>query len=138
MKLTNVKRINTEDFEEDDRDLVGKMGYLINNVFEQLVQGLNKNLTVKENMNEDIFNVDVYVDASGTPIIPALFKYILKGNCLGVSVINAVNLDNPAEYPTSAPFISFNQTSGTLVTITNIKGLQAATRYRLTLRVTGS
>lgn len=138
MKLTNVKRIVAEDFDEEDRDLVSKLGGLVNDVFEQLVQGLNKNINVKDNMNEDIFNVIVYVDSNGTPVIPAQFKYILKGNCLGVSVINAVNLDNPAIYPTSAPFVSFSQTSGTLVTITNVKGLQASTRYRLTLRVTGS
>jgi hypothetical protein len=138
MKLTNVKRIVAEDFAEEDRDLVNKLGGLVNEVFEQLAQGLNKNISIRDNMNEDIINVDVYVNANGTPLVPTQFKYILRGNCVGISVINAVNLDNPANYPVSAPFVSFNQTSGSLITITNIKGLQPTTSYRLTLRVTAS
>jgi hypothetical protein len=52
-------------------------------------------------------------------------------------VIRARNLDNNTTYPTSQPFISFVST-GNLITVHNITGLQAGDEYELTLAIIGA
>lgn len=138
MKFSNVKRIIVEDFPKEDQETVSKLGFTINNVFEQLVQIFTKNLTIKDNLNEDLIPVTVSVNASGIPQAETLFKYLLKGKCAGIQVINASNQTAPAIYPTSQPFINFEQITTTTIKINHISGLQANNKYNLTLRVTGT
>lgn len=138
MKLDNVKRIVVEDFSRDNRSDIEKLGFIINNIFEQLQQILTKNVTISDNLNESLVDVDVSVDAVGNPMLRTQFRYNLRGPCRGVQVIYATNLDNFTTYPLSQPFISFQQLDTGLIQIKNISGLQANNKYRLTVRVTGN
>lgn len=138
MKLDNVKRIVVEDFSKTNRSDIEKLGFIINNIFEQLQQILTKNVTIADNLNESLIDIDVSVDALGNPMLRTQFKYNLKGPCRGTQVIFATNLDNFTTYPVSQPFISFQQLDGGLIQVKNITGLQANNKYRLTVRVTGN
>jgi len=139
-KLEGIKRLVKEDFSQDDQDLIDRLGYVINPAFESISRILNKGIDVTSNLNQQIIDFSLRVDATGSLITDKFVRFSLANNqCRGVQVIAAVNLDNPAVYPTTQPFVSFRitQTAGVL-SIENVTGIQANTRYRLTLLLIGS
>lgn len=135
-KFTNIKRIVTEDFPQEDQETISKLGYVINNAFEQLVQAFNKNLTIQDNLNQNIINIDINVTSAGTPTIGTQIRFSTNG-LKGMQVINVSNLSNPALYPTSQPFVSYEILTNNLFVIKNITGLQPNNTYRLSLLVIG-
>lgn len=137
MKLTNVKRILIEDFPAEQRETVSKLALIINGVFNQLNQILVNNLTITDNLNQNLTSITVEVDSNGIPLTRTEFKHTLKGNCQGLVVINATNTTTAGSFPVSHPFISFSQTTG-LITVLNVTGLQANNKYTLTVLVLGN
>lgn len=127
-KLSNYRRIVTNDYKAEDRDLVDRMALSINNGFDPLYFALNKRLTLSDNMLATVKDVEVKVDSNGTPLITTSFKLDADYQVAGCQVILAQNLVNSNVYPTGQPFISFTQ-NGSNVFINNITNLQANTRY---------
>jgi len=127
-KLSNYRRIVTNDYKDEDRDLVDRMALSINNGFDAVYFALNGRLSLKDNMLATVKDVEVIVDSTGNPTITTSFKLSTDYQVLGCQVILAQNLTNSSTYPTGQPFISFTQ-NGLNVFINNITNLQAGNRY---------
>jgi hypothetical protein len=131
MKLSSYKRIMTSDFKKEEQPLVEKLAGGINDMFDQLVQALNKRLTLSDNFQATIRDVDLVVNAQGNPTSTTSFGLDISGvPVTGIQVIRAENLTNSAIYPVSQPFISFIQIENT-IRVLNVSGLQPNNRYRL-------
>lgn len=130
MKLNVTKRIIKEDFKKEDQELIDKLAFALNSFFEQVAQGFSKNITIEDNLNMEIKEVVLTVDASGFPTTTAAFQSALRTRVRGLTVLRAINQTNPGTYPTGAPFVSFEQNNN-LLTIQHVTGLQPAESYKL-------
>lgn len=134
-KIDNIKRILKEDFDEKDRPIVDKLGGVINTFMEQVISALNKNINF-DNLNQEVRDITVTVDAGGVPLTDVSFRSNLLTRLRGMQVIFAENQTNPNSYPTTCPFISFNENSK-IIRITHITGLQASNKYKLRIITIG-
>lgn len=132
MKLSTFKRIIKEDVKEEYRELVEKLAFSINPFAEEVIKALGNNLSVGDNFNQQIRDVTVEVDGSGSPKSILQFKTNLPSKCVGHQVIKADNLTNSSVYPTSCPFLSFTE-SGGILTVNNITGIPADNKFQLKL-----
>ena len=134
MKLNNIKRIIEEDFSQDDRLLVRKLSFSLNPFLEQISTLFNKNIDF-DNLNQEVINVSVELDALGIPKTQIDIKTSLKTKIKGCHCIRAINLTNNS-YPTSAPFITFTP-NGNLLRINHVAGLPANVKYELSVILIG-
>lgn len=128
MKLSNFKRIISTDFAVEEQPMIEKLGRNLNDGIDELYFALNNKLTFEDNFLASVKELEVTVDALGTPTTRTS---ILLSNNLpvkGTHVVAATNKTDGSKYPTSAPFISFTQ-NGTSLFIDNITGLRANYRY---------
>lgn len=133
MKLSTFKRLDKQNFDEKDQDLIDKLAFILNNDIQGIYDALNNKLSLGDNVLCTIKDVPIVVDENGIPKNAAQFQ-IDKTNMrvLGCQVINAINTTNSNTYPTGAPFINF--TAGTqIVTIDHVTGLQPNQNYTLTI-----
>jgi hypothetical protein len=131
MKLTDIKRLTTDDFPKDQAALVSRLAFALNPILEQLSAAFNKNIDF-DNLNQEVINVTVEVDGTGTPKTLTDIKSNLRTRVRGLICIRAINLENDGTFPTTSPFVSFT-TFGNLTRITNVLGLPPNKRYTLTL-----
>jgi hypothetical protein len=136
MKIDLFRNIDKNRFGEDNVELMDKLGNILNDNFSKLNDALNNKLTISDNFKGLTKDIQVKVNASGTPTAGGKFQVSLQGQIGGMSVIRAICTDNNSTYPTSHPFISYTQTTN-LVTINNITGLQADTLYDLRIEIAG-
>lgn len=138
MKLPSQKRINENDFSQEERELVKKLASILNTDIENVYLALSKRISLKDNIDCTVKTIEITVNSSGTPTSGGSFQLDRTGGTqvfskvIGIDVKKAVNLDNSNSYPTSHPFISYTQNEG-IINIDNISGLQAGARYQLTL-----
>lgn len=128
-RIPDIKRIQKSDFEEKYQSLIEKLSFPINSFFEQTRSALDHNIDFT-NLNQEIITVDVIVDVNGVPTTNIQYRSSLKTKVIGHAAINALNISGAAGFPTGQPFITFSQTDK-LVTILNVTGLPANTKYRL-------
>lgn len=133
MKVNNFKRINKEDFDQDDRELVEKLSIVLTPFLEQVDAALNKNLDF-DNLNQHYTNV-VVRQVNGVPETLTQVKYPLKTRLKGIQLISAENLTDSALLTTS-PFINYKQ-QGDLITITGVAGLPDNKQFRLSIILIG-
>lgn len=131
-KLNNLKRIIKEDFPEEYQELIDKLAYSLNPFLEQISDAFNKNIT-NENLSREVVTVTVE-NSGGNLKVPAQFKTSLKRRIIGLHVIKAENLTNPAVYPTNTPFISWTFNNN-ILNVLNVTGIQDNNKYRLTLEI---
>lgn len=135
-QIDNLRRIIAEDFDEQDRQLVSKLGGNLNQFMEQVYEAFQGNIDFT-NTNEELASYDVTVDGSGSPTTTNKFRSDLT-RIEGVQVIRATNLSNPATYPTTAPFLSFTPEGGGIFRVDNVTGLTSGDNWRLRLRIIGT
>lgn len=135
-KIALPSEIRAEDFDEKDRDLVEKLGGIYNPFVNDVYKQVNSNLTF-DNLDRQLVTFEIKIDGSGAVLNKPQIKLKINSKISGIKVINAVNLDNSTTYPTSCPFISYEVGQG-LITIKNITGLQANSRYSLVAEIIGS
>lgn len=136
-KVSPVRRINKEDFSPEDQQLIERLSTLLNTSLEEIVNVINGNLSVADNLNENIATVDVEVDSNGNPKVDTNFRITLKTRCKGLSVIRAEDISGGANYPTGAPFVTFTEGNTGIISVKNVKGLPANVKFRLSVRATG-
>lgn len=140
MKLPSFKRIYDNDFKQEDRDLVRKLANSLNIALENVYLALGNRLTIADNFQSTVKDIDVTVNSLGIPQDISSFQLDKFGSTqtgtdtkiLGVLVIRAVNLTNSTSYVTSAPFLSWAQTQ-TGIQIQHVSGLIPGNTYRLTI-----
>ena len=130
-KIPDLKRIAKEDFSSEDQELVGKLGFIINSFHEQVRNALNKNLTI-DNLSQEVKTLEFTTGENGQPLNKLTFKSGLTTNLQGIIVLRLVITSSNTSYPSQMPIISWAQ-NDSLVTITNIGGLIAETKYKLTI-----
>jgi hypothetical protein len=135
-KIQQPKRIRIEDFKDDQKDLITKISDLVAPFMDDVFRALDGSIDF-DNLNRQIVDIEVMINASGQVVNNPQVKTTFKTQKVrGINVINAVNLVNSSVYPTSLPMVNFT-INGSLMTILNIVGLQANSRYRLTLELIG-
>lgn len=130
MKLPSFRRIYKDDFQEDQKPLVEKLSFTINQGFEQLFLALGRNVSLSDNVACTVKDVEVEVDSSGFPKIRTTFKLDSNSRVTQVVVGKADNLTNTNVYPTSGVFISWTQVDEGIL-INHIAGLPANNKFRL-------
>lgn len=133
-KLESPKRIMTEDFPSQYKDVVGKLGFSINTFFEQVYNALNGQLNT-DNLQENITTVNVTVDATGVPKTQTLVKYTVA-SIKGLFPIGVTNVTDGTD-PSSLPYIKYTQLNNSLIQITKVTGLTADKTYSITLLIKG-
>ena len=134
-KIDNVRRIIKEDFAKEYHQLIDRLAYVVNTFMEQVQQQVNGNLDFT-NLNQDIVKVRLTLDNTGLPKNNQKIRTDLI-NPQGLIVVKARNLTDSTIFPTTAPFISFTST-GTVINVQNITGLQADNEYELTIQIIGA
>lgn len=131
-RLQSFKRIIVEDFEEKYKDLISKLGYSVNSFADDVLNALNKNISVSDNLNINKKTIIITVDPTGKPVSNPKITTGLNAICTGISVIRAVNNTNSTITPTQCPFITFSDDGGQL-TIQKITGLTPNQQYSLNI-----
>lgn len=127
MQIQSPKRINSEDFNPDDKDVANKIGNVINIFMEEVVAALSKKISITDNLNQAVVIVDkVNVGALGNLNSPKAFKSGIAGKVQGLQVIRSLG----ASFTTGQPFIDFRETNG-IVKINNVQGLTQDIDYKL-------
>jgi hypothetical protein len=130
-KLTNVNRIIADDFPEETRETMEQLAETLNPFMEQTFNVLNGNVDFN-NLSQKVVVLDVIADASGIPTNTVKFSAPIT-NARGGMVINARNLQDSSVFPTSAVQVFFSPDNSGLYKLNKITGLQANTKYQITL-----
>lgn len=132
-KVSTFKRLSKENFSEENRELIETLGFSINDFASEIINALNKNITIDDNLKMEYKDITVIVDGSGFPTKTTQYTIGLDSRIRGVLVVRAQNLDNIANFVNNAPFISYSQNNNNIITVNHITGLIANEEYRLTL-----
>lgn len=130
MKLPGFKRLGKESIPQEFHQLVETIGNTVNSGMEVVYEALNKKVSLRDNLQCTVKDIDVAVDASGSPINPTAIQLEGTARADGWLVIRADNLTDSDVYPEGSPFLSCSQTTNGLL-INNITGLQENYTYRL-------
>ena len=133
MKLQAPKRIMVEDYGEDDQEMAGTLGRTLNTYNEELYLLTSSNITITDNLNQEIKTIKVTVGADQKPKTTISFKNNLTSKVQGTQVIRHFGTTSV----TSAPFIEFSEASK-VVTINKIIGLVADKEYQLVILIVGN
>jgi hypothetical protein len=130
--LDSIKRINYQDFKEEDRETIHKLAETLNFFMEDVVNNMNGGIDF-DNLNRELLTFEITVDENGIPITNNRFSSALS--IVGTKVIRADNLVNSAQSVTTSPFITYRNSGTGIYTITNVTGLQVNTKYRLIIEL---
>lgn len=110
--------------------MIEKLAGTINQNTEILFEALNRKISLRDNVQCTVRDVDLSVNSNGVPTTSINMGLDTAGKVDGVTVINCYNNDNTALLPTYAPFIAYKATT-TGINITNVKGLSAGSSWKL-------
>lgn len=130
--IDNVKRINVEEFKDEDKEVAGRIAEYYNYFAEQVTNTINGNLDF-DNLNRALVTINVTINSSGIPQSPTQFTS--NTGLQGTKVIRADNLTNSASYPLGSPFITWSTSGNGTYTIQHITGLQPLSRYRIVIEL---
>ena len=130
--LSSPSRIVVEDFEPDDQNVAGKIAEVYNPFIDEVYNAFNKQIDYN-NLQRQLVTFEVTTNSLGK-IVPIKFSYALQ-SINGMSTVNVINLSNAASLLTTSPFCQFTILSNGLGQITNITGLAASTKYRITVEL---
>lgn len=134
MKLPALKRLIKEDFQQKDKELVGKIGQVMNPATENISLALNNNLTFSDNIACAVVTIPITVDANGIPTNPTSFPVSLNARANHIFVTRALNANNSGVYVTAAPFVDWVENGGQ-ITVNHVTGLPANSTFNLTMIV---
>lgn len=129
-KLSDIRRIIVEDFQEEDQDMASKISGSYNEFADELFQVINGQLDF-DNLNRSKIIYEVQVDANGAPKNNPLVNSSLA-SVSGVNIIKCDSLEN--KKLKSAPFLQFTYQGNGLLKVDYILGLEAG-RYRIVLEI---
>jgi hypothetical protein len=136
MKIQIPKKIIVEEYASEYRELVTRLGFIINSFTDDIYNLLQKKVDYN-NLNRDIFTLSIQTglgsEILGSPSLTTSFLNSISG----AVILSMKNETNSGIYPTSAPFISWNNTGNTF-RILSITGLLPSTRYSITLEIIGN
>ena len=131
MKLNNFKRLVVEEFAPEAQPTVEKISFALNPFLEQVVNAFNKNIDF-DNLNQEVIEFTVVVDASGKPTTPVELRSNLRTRVRGFMVIRVQNENPNGATPTSNPLVSFSENESG-IKVTSVTGLVPNNKFRLTV-----
>ena len=135
MKVTNLKRIAAEEFESEMQPTITQLSATLNPFLEQVSNAFNKNIDF-DNLNQEVLQFEVTVDASGVPTTALELRYGVKGRPRGMAVIQAFSLSATPAFPTAAPFITYDFNNGN-IRVRHVAGLPANKKFQLSVILYG-
>lgn len=130
-KLAGYRRLIKTDFAQEYQPLIEQLGVSINNGFDTIFNALNGKLNFADNILSTIAEFKITVTADGTPQQTTQFKLDKnQSNLIGLLVLSVSGADDPSLRATSGLAIAYTPNSG-IVTINNIKGLEAGKPYNV-------
>lgn len=129
MKLQDPVRINKEDFDEDDQQLIDKLNNPINLNIEQLYEMGKNGITFEDNFSCTVRTFTVTLDSSGIPKSSVSVALSKKNTTVTGTLV--INVSGNA-YPTAGVFVSGTK-SGASYSVQHIAGLPANTPFSVTL-----
>lgn len=130
--LPSFKLLNQQDYPSQYQSLISQLAQNLNNQIQLLYNSLNNGLTFTNNMESTIKTFSVKVDSSGNPTSNITISKDVTDTILGLIVVKAVNTTSSTTYPTSGVFISYTETSNSII-VNNITGLQTGQQYNVTI-----
>lgn len=139
-RIEKPTQILTDDFADDQKELIEKLAYIINPAFENFYN-LSNNGTSFSNMSWGLIPsivVKVRADGSinmtsGAQNVTDRFKNVAQYNPVGIQVISATCIDDPNTKVKGQPFIQYTILDNNIIQIQNIQGLPEDKRFSLTL-----
>lgn len=134
-KPVKPKSINSEDYSKDDdaKTIASRMAFTLNNFMGQIWSAVY-NLTISDNLNQEIVQLTLNVDASGVPNTQTSFRTEVR-NVSGLPVIRWQNTDGTLV--NSHPTIDYSIQSNNRFQIEHCIGLPVDTDFVLTILVIG-
>lgn len=130
MIIDNVNYIRAEDYPEDFQEGVEILGSNLNPFMQQVYDLMNKRIGF-ENTVQNLVTFTITVDATGK-ILGNNRINVGKTADKGTVITRAINTTNPLIFPTSQPFLSYENTEiVNVIKITNITGIKSGT-YSIT------
>ena len=130
MKISNVRRIIVEDYQEEDRETVGKLATVINSFMDE-VTTLSRNKVDYDNLARTLIILDIVTDADGNPKNLAQINTKLT-TFSGKQIIDVQSLQGGANV-VSAPYLDCTWQGNGLVRVNKIYGLPANKKIRLSI-----
>lgn len=130
MRLPSFRRVFSNDFDGQYKELLDKLSGTINSGIEVLYDALNNKLTFRDNFASTVVEFTVIVDSTGTPTGTTSFRLANTLKVEGIFVISAVDTSNSTLYPPGAVFVSGTPSNNSYI-INNIRGLTAGREYRI-------
>lgn len=127
MKLS-PRRYTVEEF-PDQQSWIGNLLSPLNQSNQELFSGLNNNITIAENLYQEVKELKFTVDATTYPI---RFKTKFNKHPLGINVIYC--MDSTGGTASNTPWLTWSFADG-LMTITNITNLTSSMTYTLRIHV---
>jgi hypothetical protein len=125
MKLPGFRRLFTQDFPSDYKDLIDKLSTTLNNGIEFLYTLGNKNITLGDNVSCTVKDITVSVDSNGTPRTSTSFildEAVKTRQVIGLNILNIQNTTNSSNLPSYQPYVGWSQSGGAVI-INKINGL---------------
>lgn len=132
-KLSDIRRIIPEDFEEEFQEAAEKIAGSYNEFADELYQVVNGELDF-DNMARTKVSIDISFDSSGNPSSSTN----IASNLSFVSILyigKVQNLSNPSAKLSQAPYIDWSYKGNGLVGVNYGIGFVAGNKYRLTLEL---
>jgi hypothetical protein len=132
-KISNPRRVRSEDFPKDSTSIVEPLGAILNPFMDEVVDIINGRVDF-DNLKMELVQYETSVDSDGVPINTDKLR-LSYTSIWGLIVINSENKTNIGTYPTSTPSLNYSLDGTNVITIKKINGLQADNKYLLTIIV---
>lgn len=128
MKIPILKKLVVEDFPKDQRDGIGPLVQNINDISDNLVTILDKNVDIQNNLDGQVEVQQFYYRQTAPSTFPLYFKNKLRKQpvacMLGkISEQASQNYQNPPGIDANSVTIHWELTGNNLIKIRNITGL---------------
>ena len=130
--IDTPKRILADDYPQEDRETVEKLGNTLNYFMEQTTNTINGRLDF-ENLNRQLIEITVIANADGTLIRPT--QFVAPQGLVGTNVLRAVNTINAVNFPLGGQNISFSSNGQGTYTIQHITGLRPGETFLISLEL---
>ena len=132
----NVKRLRVEDFDSEQRELVERLSYSINDFLDQVVFLFTKGIDFR-NLNQQIVTVSAKTNSTGSLVEAVTIKTDLKTKVVGGMIIDIINNTNSRNLPTYYPFAKIEPKSNTEAKLSSIGGLEPNSDYSVKILLIG-
>jgi len=127
MKIDNSRKIIVGDFEPEDQDLVETIANSLNPFMEQVTEVLTNRIDF-QNLNQELVQFKVRVDASGKPVNVLSLAAKKLDRAVGSIIINVYTR---SVFPIQAPFMAIEPFGVNTYKIKYITGLLPDVEYEI-------